>query len=117
VVGQVQNFIDDAPHYATDIRNFIERNKTLRDLQRKYDIGGQLEKKAAQLPAKVGNAASILADIGLGVVNSVLAVVTILILTAFMLAGGGQWREAALRLLPPEQARVWRGSAMRSLAQ
>jgi predicted PurR-regulated permease PerM len=108
VVGQVQNFIDDAPHYATDIRNFIERNKTLRDLQRKYDIGGQLEKKAAELPAKVGNAASILADIGLGVVNSVLAVVTILILTAFMLAGGGQWREAALRLLPPEQARVWR---------
>lgn len=108
VVTQVQQFVDDAPRYATDIRDFIERNKTLRDLQRKYDIGGQLQKKAAELPAHVGSAASILADIGLGAVNSVFAVVTILILAAFMLAGGARWRDAGLRLLPPERARVWR---------
>jgi predicted PurR-regulated permease PerM len=108
VVTQVQDFVDDAPHYATDVRNFIERNKTLRDLQRKYDIGGQLQKKAAELPAKVGSAASILANVGLGLLNSVLAVVTILILAAFMLGGGARWREAALRLLPPDRARAWR---------
>jgi predicted PurR-regulated permease PerM len=108
VVTQVQHFVDDAPRYATDVRRFIERNKTLRELDRKYDVGGQLQKKAAELPEKVGSAASILAGIGLGVVNSVLAVVTILILAAFMLAGGGRWREAALRALPPERARVWR---------
>ena len=84
--------------------SYIERNRTLRDLQRKYDIGGQLQKKAGELPGQIGSAASVLADIGLGVVNSVFAAVTILILVAFMLAWGPQWRDAALRLVPPHHA-------------
>ena len=108
VVTQVRHFVDKAPKYATDVRHFIERNRTLRYLQKKYDIGGQLQKKAAELPGKIGNAASILADIGLGLVNSVLAVVTILILAAFMLARGPDWRDAILRLQPPERAHAWR---------
>jgi hypothetical protein len=97
-----------APKYATDVRHFIERNRTLRYLQKKYDIGGQLQKKAAELPGKLGNAASILADIGLGLVNSIFALVTILILAAFMLARGPEWRDAILRLQPPERASAWR---------
>jgi predicted PurR-regulated permease PerM len=108
VVTQAQHFVDDAPRYAKDVTNYIERNRTLRNLQRKYDIGGQLQKKAGELPGKIGSAASVLADIGLGVVNSVFAVVTILILAAFMLARGPQWRDAALRLVPPHHAAAWR---------
>ncbi len=108
VVTQVQHFVDKAPKYATDVRHFIERNGTLRYLQKKYDIGGQLQKKAAELPGKLGNAASILADIGLGLVNSIFAVVTILILAAFMLARGPEWREAILRAQPAERASAWR---------
>ncbi len=108
VVTQAQHFVDDAPRYAKDVTNYIERNRTLRNLQRKYDIGGQLQKKAGELPGKIGSAASVLADIGLGVVNSVFAVVTILILAAFMLARGPQWRDAALRLVPPHHATAWR---------
>ena len=88
VVTQAQHFVDNAPRYAKEVTNYIERNRTLRDLQRKYDIGGQLQKKAGELPGHIGSAASVLADIGLGVVNSVFAVVTILILAAFMLARG-----------------------------
>src|SRR5690242_858889 len=108
VVTQAQNFVDNAPRYAKDVTNYIERNRTLRNLQRKYDIGGQLQKKAGELPGRIGNAASVLADIGLGVVNSVFAVVTILILAAFMLARGPQWRDAALRLVPSHHAVAWR---------
>jgi predicted PurR-regulated permease PerM len=108
VVTQAQHFVDDAPRYAKDVTNYIEGNHTLRNLQRKYDIGGQLQKKASELPGKIGSAASVLADIGLGVVNSVFAVVTILILAAFMLARGPQWRDAALRLVPPHHAAAWR---------
>jgi predicted PurR-regulated permease PerM len=108
VVTQAQHFVDNAPRYAKDVTSYIERNRTLRDLQRKYDIGGQVQKKASELPGKIGSAASVLADIGLGVVNSVFAVVTILILAAFMLARGPQWRDAALRLVPPQHAVAWR---------
>lgn len=108
VVTQAQHFVDNAPRYARDVTKFIERNGTLRDLQRKYDIGGQLEKKAGELPAKIGSAASVLADIGLGIVNSIFALLTILILAAFMLASGRRWRDAALRLAPANQARALR---------
>jgi predicted PurR-regulated permease PerM len=111
VVTQAQQLVDHAPRYARDVSDFIERNRTLRDLQKKYNIGGQLQKKAGELPGKVGSAASVLADVGLGLVNSVFAVVTILILAAFMLAGGPQWRDAVLRMLPAHQAGVWRGVA------
>jgi predicted PurR-regulated permease PerM len=108
VVTQAQELVDHAPRYARDVTNFIERNRTLRYLQKKYNIGGQLEKKAGELPGKVGSAASVLADVGLGLVNSVFAVVTILILAAFMLGSGPRWREALLRRFPTDQADAWR---------
>src|SRR3954470_23008958 len=81
VVTSIESFARNAPQYAQDARDYIEKNRTLRGLQDKYDIGGQLEKKAGELPGKVGNAASVLGDIGLGLVNSIFSLVTILILT------------------------------------
>jgi predicted PurR-regulated permease PerM len=108
VVTQVQHLVDNAPRYATDVRDFIERNRTLRYLQEEYDIGGQLQRKAAELPGKVGSATSVLAKIGLGLVNSIFAVLTILILAAFMLAGGPRWRDGVLRLLSADRAMAWR---------
>jgi predicted PurR-regulated permease PerM len=104
IVTQVQHLVDDAPRYARDVRDFIENNRTLRDLNTQYDIGGQLEKKAAELPAKFGSAASVLASVGLGVVNSVFALITILVLAAFMLAGGPRWRDGVLGMLSPPRA-------------
>ena len=93
VVSQTRSFVDHAPGYARDVQNYIERNRTLRTLQKKYDIGGQLQKKAAELSGKVGSVATVLGDIGLGLVNSVFALVTILILAAFMLCSGPRWRK------------------------
>jgi predicted PurR-regulated permease PerM len=108
VVTQVQHFVERAPRYAAELRDFIENNRTLRQLQQEYDIGGQLQAKAAELPAKFGSAASVLADLGLGLLNSVFAVVTILVLAAFMLAAGPRWRDDVLRMLPAERAASWR---------
>ncbi|HET6869496.1 MAG TPA: AI-2E family transporter [Solirubrobacteraceae bacterium] len=108
VVTQVNHFVDDAPRYAADVRDFIEHNRTLNRLQDEYDIGGQLQKKAAELPEKFGSAASLLAGLGLGLLNSVFAVVTILVLAAFMLASGPRWRDEALRMLPVQHAPAWR---------
>src|SRR3954451_8328140 len=104
VVTQVEHFASDAPHYASDARDYIEKNRTLRGLQEKYDIAGQLQKKAGELPAKIGDAATVLGDIGLGLVNSIFQLVTILILTAFMLGGGRRWVDAALQYQPPDRA-------------
>ncbi|MGZ4184802.1 MAG: AI-2E family transporter [Solirubrobacteraceae bacterium] len=71
---------------------------------------GQLQKKAAELSGKVGSVATVLGDIGLGLVNSVFALVTILILAAFMLGSGPRWREGLLGQLPDHHAARWRGA-------
>lgn len=104
VLSQVESFAQNAPRYATDARDYIQKNRKLRQLQQKYDIGGQLQKEAAQLPGRIGSATSVLASIGLSLITSLFALGTILILAAFMLGSGPQWREQALGRLPPDRA-------------
>jgi predicted PurR-regulated permease PerM len=81
----------------------VERNRTLRKLNDDYDITDKLQKEAGKLPTKLGGAAKTLRDVGVGIVNSVFALVTILILTAFLLGSGPLWVEGFLQLQPPER--------------
>jgi predicted PurR-regulated permease PerM len=100
LVTQGTNLAEDLPSYANDVQDYVSKNKRLRELDDKYDVTGQLQKQADQLPAKVGDAAGILSDIGLGLVNSVFALINILILSIFIVSGGRGWVDAALRLRP-----------------
>jgi predicted PurR-regulated permease PerM len=100
LVTQGTNLVEDLPNYATDVQDYVNKNERLRKLDDKYDLTGQLRKQANQLPAKIGDAAKVLSDIGLGLVNSVFALVNILILSIFIVAGGRGWTDAALRLRP-----------------
>lgn len=104
LVTEADQLVDKAPQYARDITDFVERNKTLNDLEQKYDITGTLEEQAAKLPSKIGDAAGTLRDLGVGLVNSIFAGVTILILSIFMVAGGRGWIEGFLSLQPPHRA-------------
>ena len=100
LVTQGTNLVEDVPSYANDVQDYVNKNERLRKLDDKYDLTGQLQKQANQLPAKIGDAAKVLSDIGLGLVNSVFALVNILILSIFIVAGGRGWTDAALRLRP-----------------
>jgi predicted PurR-regulated permease PerM len=100
LVTQGTNLAEDLPNYANDVQDYVNKNKRLRELDDKYDLTGQLQKQADQLPGKIGDAAKVLSDIGLGLVNSVFALVNILILSIFIVAGGRQWTEAAIKLRP-----------------
>ncbi|MDX6700172.1 MAG: hypothetical protein QOF26_398 [Baekduia sp.] len=100
LVTQGTNLASDLPNYANDVQSFVNKNERLRKLDQKYDITGSLNKQAATLPGRVGDAAKVLGDIGLGLVNSIFALLNILILSIFILAGGRGWIDAALRLRP-----------------
>jgi predicted PurR-regulated permease PerM len=104
IVTQVGDFAQNAPEYVRDVNEFIDENERLREIDEKYNIGEELQERAAELPARIGDAAGLLGDIGLGLVNSIFALVTILILAAFMLGGGARWREALLAYQPPDRA-------------
>jgi len=105
LVEEGNNLADNAPQYARDISDFVERNERLRNLNEDYDITTKLQEEAEKLPGKLGGAAGTLRDVGFGIVNSIFALVTILILTAFMLGSGGSWVAAGLRFLPEDRAR------------
>jgi predicted PurR-regulated permease PerM len=108
MVTQATHLANDVPTYAQDVQDYVHKNKRLREIDDKYDITGELQKQASKLPAKIGDAAKILGDIGLGLVNSIFALLNILILSVFLLARGRDWVEALLRLRPPHEHDRWR---------
>ncbi len=103
LITEANNFAENVPAYADDVTQFVQDNKRLREINQDYDITGQLEKEAQKLPNRLGGAAGTLRDVGLGIVNSVFALITILVLTAFLLGSGRGWTDALIASRPPEQ--------------
>jgi predicted PurR-regulated permease PerM len=102
LVTQLNNLVENLPQYAQDAQDFAHRNATLRKIEKNYDVVGKLKEQAQKLPARIGDAASVLGGIGLGLVNSLFALFTILVLAAFLLGSGRGWVDRALELRPPE---------------
>jgi predicted PurR-regulated permease PerM len=110
IVNQVSDVATNAPEYVQDVEDYVNDNKTLRDLNEKYDITQKLQEEAAELPSRAGDAAGVLRDIGFGLVSSIFAGVTILILSIFMVAAGPRWVQGFIRMQRPEHAeRIERG--------
>jgi predicted PurR-regulated permease PerM len=101
LVKESNRLVDKVPDYVTDIQKYVRENRSLRRLEANYNVTGTLQQQAQKLPAKLGGAAGVLSDIGLGVVNSLFAAITILILSIFMIGSGGRWIDAAIRSRPP----------------
>jgi predicted PurR-regulated permease PerM len=91
LVEQGNNLVNNLPEYVQDIQDFVQKNDRLRQLEEDYNITAELQKQASTLPGRVGDAAGILSDIGLGLVNSVFAGVSIFVLSLFMIGSGRTW--------------------------
>ncbi len=104
LVSQAEELANNLPAYADDVTKFVDENQTLRNLNDDYNITSKIEEEAGKLPGRIGNAATTLSDIGVGLVNSIFATVTILILSIFMVSGGGRWVEQFLSAQDPQSA-------------
>jgi predicted PurR-regulated permease PerM len=116
IITEGTSFAENVPRYARDVSEFVEENRRLREINEDYDITGRLEQEAEKLPERLGGAAGTLRDVGLGIVNSIFALVTILVLTAFLLANGREWTDRALATRPPDQRERLRRSLDRMAA-
>ncbi len=103
-VSQLQELVDEAPRYAQDLQEFVAENERLRSLEQDYQIVDKLQERAEELPARIGDAAGVLGNLGLGIVNSVFALVTILIMSVFLVSSGPGWVAGLLRLQPADRA-------------
>ncbi len=104
IINGANDLAGNAPQYADDVTKFINDNETLRSINEDYDVTEKIEEEAGKLPSKIGDAAGVLRDVGFGLVSSIFALVTILILTAFMLGGGRSWIHFGLRFVPEDRA-------------
>jgi len=105
VVTQLNTLIEDLPGYVTDLRELIDGNSTLRRLEEDYNITAELQSQASQLPSRVGDAAGILSSIGLGLINSIFAAVTILVLSLFIIGSGRSWLDWVAARQGPDRSR------------
>jgi predicted PurR-regulated permease PerM len=103
LITEANDFADKVPSYARDVTEYVEDNETLRELNKDYDITDKLEEEAGKLPNRLGGAAGTLRDVGFGIVNSAFALITILVLTAFLLGSGRIWVDAIIGSRPPAQ--------------
>ena len=105
IVSGVNNFVSRVPKYVQDLR----KNKTARKYDNKYHITEKLNKEAKKLPSRLGDAASALTSVTVGVFSTLFQLVTVLVLTFFLLLDGKRMVEWALRQVDPERAERGRG--------
>jgi len=104
LVSQGVDFVNNLPKYSTDLRNQVEKNPKLAKINKKFGITDQLSKLAANAPSKIGEAATVVRDLGGAIVSSIFAGFTIFVLSIFMVARGREWIEGLLRLRGGRQA-------------
>ncbi|HEX2378541.1 MAG TPA: AI-2E family transporter [Gaiellales bacterium] len=101
IATQVDDLRDAAPGYLQK----LERNQTIRDLNQRYQLVAKAQDAAKQAPARVFGAAG-------RFVSGVVATITVLFLTLFLLFELPAMSQGVLSMLPPERAdRVRRVSA------
>ncbi len=108
-VRAASDLVGDLPQYAQDVEKAFDENDTLRGLNEDFDLSQKIQDAADDAQASaLGDAGKTLTDFGGFLVNGVFAVVTILVLSMFLVARGGTWVEAFLRTRPPKEADVLR---------
>jgi predicted PurR-regulated permease PerM len=108
-VEAASDLVNDMPRYAEELTETIEGNDQLREINENFNVTSKVEDFAEESSASaLGDAPGALADFGAGLVTAIFAMVTILILSMFMVARGPSWVEAVLRTRPEKEARVLR---------
>ena len=113
LINQTVDFVNNIPQYADDTTKFIQNDKNLQGLQNDFQLGDKLQESARSLTSRLDDAANILKDIGVGAANSIFALVTILILAAFMLSNGERWSASLIARQPAERRPAIRRAARR----
>jgi predicted PurR-regulated permease PerM len=106
LVNQVNDFAGKVPDYLNDVTKGRGR---LGFLQEKYHLVDKARKALREGGAsKLFGISGTALALAKGVVNAVLATVTIAFMTLFMLLEGPRWVESFFALLRPESRRRWR---------
>jgi predicted PurR-regulated permease PerM len=108
IVTGVNDFVGNVPGYVEDLRD----SKTFREYDDKYDVTPKLKEQAEKLPTHLADAATGLRSVTVGVFGAIVQLVTILVMTFFLLLDGKRMLAFAFRELGPE-----RGGRMQKIGE
>jgi predicted PurR-regulated permease PerM len=109
IVRDVESLAHKAPTYVTDFENWAEDNEEFKELNDKYDITEKLSEQAGSIPSKLGDAAGTLGSATVSVLEHLIAAITILTLTVFLLLeGAGMFQRGTSRLPSGQRDRARR---------
>jgi predicted PurR-regulated permease PerM len=99
IVNGVNDFVNNVPTYVQDLRN----SKTFREYDNKYKITPKLNEQAKKLPSHLTDAVSGLRTVTVGIFGTIVQLVTILVMTFFLLLDGRRMLAFAFRELGPDR--------------
>jgi predicted PurR-regulated permease PerM len=108
IIREFEHLGSKVPGYVDDFRRWANQNQQFQDLNRKYDLTRTLNEQASTIPSKLGGAATDIQSVTVSLLEHLLAAITILALTFFLLLDGRQQGERLLERMQPETAARWR---------
>jgi predicted PurR-regulated permease PerM len=113
IIREFESLGAKAPGYVQDFRQWANQNQDFQDLNRKYDITRALSQQASSIPSKLGGAAGEIRTLTVSILEHLLAAITILALTFFLLLDGRQQGGRLLTRMEPDTAARLRRIATR----
>lgn len=108
IIREFEHLGSKVPGYVEDFRRWANQNQQFQDLNHKYGLTGTLNEQASTIPSKLGSAATDIQSVTVSLLEHLLAAITILALTFFLLLDGRQQGERLLERIRPETAARWR---------
>ncbi len=109
IVHDIEGLAHKLPRYVHDFESWANNNKQFQDLNNKYDITAKLSQEASTLPSHLSSGASTIGSFTVSILEHILAAITILTLTFFLLLDGrGMVERGTGRLPEPQRGRARR---------
>jgi predicted PurR-regulated permease PerM len=104
IVNEAESLGSKIPGYIDDFKHWADQNPQFQELNQKYDITGTLQSQASSIPSKLGDAAGDVRSVTVSILEHLLAAITILAITFFLLLDGRQQGERLLERFDDETA-------------
>jgi predicted PurR-regulated permease PerM len=109
IVRDIEGLAKKLPTYVSDFEHWANNNQQFQDLNDKYDITQKLTEQASTLPSHLSSGASEIGSFTVSLLEHLIAAITVLTLTFFLLLDGrGMFQRGTVRLPVPQRERARR---------
>jgi len=109
IAKDIEGLAKTLPTYVSDVEDWADNNQQFQELNQKYGITQKLSEQASSLPSRLSSGASDLGSITVSLLEHLIAAITVLTLTFFLLLDGrGMFQRGTGRLAAPQRDRARR---------